>query len=39
MPDKLTDAEIKKALECCRHDDYDYCEKCPYRKISLVKRI
>lgn len=33
MPDKkLTDAEIKKALECCRYDDYDYCEKCPYSK-------
>ena len=29
---KLTDNEIVKALECCRHDDYDYCEKCPYRK-------
>ena len=33
MPDKkLIDNEIKQALECCMHDDYDYCEKCPYRK-------
>ena len=33
MPDnKLTDKEIIKALGCCIHDDYDYCEKCPYRK-------
>lgn len=29
---KLTDKEIIKALECCRYDDYDYCEECPYRK-------
>jgi hypothetical protein len=26
MPDKLTDAEIKKALECCSKDD---CDNCP----------
>ena len=26
MTDKLTDAEIKKALECCKKDD---CDNCP----------
>ena len=28
----MTDNEIIKALECCIHDDYDYCEECPYLK-------
>ena len=26
----MNDEEIKKALECCRRDDYDYCKVCPY---------
>ena len=29
---KLSDNEIIKALECCIHDDYDYCKECPYLK-------
>ena len=28
----MTDNEIIKALECCIHDDYDYCKECPYLK-------
>lgn len=26
----MSDEDIKKALECCRRDDYDYCKVCPY---------
>lgn len=26
---KMTEAEIMKALECCKTNDYDYCSKCP----------
>jgi hypothetical protein len=28
----MTDNEIIKALECCVHDDYDYCKECSYLK-------
>ena len=28
----MSDEEIKKALECCRRDDYEHCKVCPYRK-------
>ena len=31
MPDKLTDNEIKKALECCCGIEHD-CDKCPYEE-------
>lgn len=27
---ELKDEDIKKALECCIRDDYDYCKVCPY---------
>ena len=29
MPDKLTDSEIVKALECCT-EDIPNCDECPY---------
>lgn len=29
MDKKLTDNEIKKALECCKDEEVD-CDKCPY---------
>ena len=30
MPDKLTDAEVKKALECCStYHDVSSCQNCP----------
>ena len=31
MPDKLTDNEIVKALECCKNDGI-ICFECPYKK-------
>ena len=33
MPDKLTNAEIKKALECCKNDGI-ICFQCPYKKTN-----
>ena len=34
MPDKkLTDNEIKKALECCASEQYT-CDQCPYQEIK-----
>ena len=33
MPDKLTDKEIVKALECCNKND---CRTCPYGKYNVT---
>ena len=33
MPDKLNNAEIKKALECCNQND---CKTCPYGKYNVT---
>ena len=32
MPDKLTDNDIKKALECCANDKPCYENQCPFYK-------
>lgn len=32
MPDKLTDSDIVKALECCSSGDTNCCNKCPLDK-------
>ena len=32
MPDKLTDREIVKALECCsNYESHEQCKKCPFK--------
>lgn len=31
MADKVTDSDIKKALECCKKACVNRCEGCPYR--------
>ena len=33
------DNEIIKALQCCIHDDYDYCKECPYLKNKPCQEI
>ena len=30
MPDKLTDKEIVKGLECCASGEFEECKNCPY---------
>ena len=30
MPNKLTDKEIVKALECCASGEFEECKNCPY---------
>ena len=44
MPNKLTDAEIKKALECCCRDDKNYCDlsscnDCPLNSTSYCSNV
>ena len=50
MPDKLTDNEIIKALECCYTYDVLFCDKCPFQEecaeinlgqlaIDLINRL
>ena len=38
MTEKITEEmfsdKVVKALKCCIHDNYDYCEECPYLKTK-----
>ena len=36
MPDKLTDSEIVKALECCQREYDKNCKECFYNKYSIT---
>ena len=39
MPDKLTDLEIKKALECCSIGTFACGKECPYYKIKSNLKV
>lgn len=39
MPDKLTDSEIAKALECHRHIGKETCDSCPLQGVSMCSFV